>query len=288
MRRQLPQYIAVIVILAAIVFGTSRYTAEEQPNDHLRFWVLNVGQGDALLIDTPAHQQILIDGGPDSSVLSELSRVLPLTDKEIDLVISTHDDADHLAGLNEVLRHYKVDKIWTTGAIHTTDTYRHFLELIKQNNITVETVKAGTKVQFGDLQGIAIWPLEGHVGELPDAQNTIGIVTFWQYGNESLVLTADIEKAQEEALVSKGIIRPATILKIAHHGSKTSSSEAFLKAVSPKITVISVSAHNKYGHPAPTTLDRLKLLNIPVLRTDQDGTIRFDIWLDHFTYKTHS
>lgn len=284
MKRFLPT-IAVLTILAAIVFGSQHYSAAERGND-LRLWILDVGQGDSILIDTPDHHQILVDGGPDSTVLQRLSQALPLADKEIDLIILTHNDADHLSGLNDVIQHYTVDKIWLTGAIHTTQTYQKFISLITEKHIPTEKILAGSTVSFGLLQGIAIGPFKNYDGVTPDPQNIANIVTMWQYGNETFLLTGDAEEPLEQEMIARHVLRPVDILKVGHHGSKTSTSEAFLKATTPKIAVISVGRNNKYGHPTQSILDRLRSFNIPVLRTDENGTIRFSIWPDHYSYKT--
>jgi competence protein ComEC len=286
-RKPFLQLILALVALTTIVFGANQFSAQEQPRgNELHLWFFDIGQGDSILIDTPTHQQILIDGGPDQTVLQRLGQALPLTDKEINLVIVTHNHSDHLAGINSVLEHYKVDKIWVSGAIHTTDTYRKFLELIKDKQIPTETVTAGKTVQFGDLAGIAIFPLEDKTGQMPDNQHDANVVTFWQYGQETFLLTGDAEAAHEQEMLAKGIVRPAKILKVGHHGSYTSTSQAFLDAVKPQIAVISVGQHNKFGHPHQVTLDRLTKNHIPILRTDHDGTIRFSIWPDHYLSKT--
>lgn len=279
------QLILILAALGLIVYGFSTFQAAER-DDSLRLWVFDVGQGDAILIDTPTAQQILVDGGPDASVLQGLSKALPLTDKQLDLVISTHNDADHLAGLNEVLRHYKVDKIWLTGAVHNTKTYETFLQLIAEKQIPTEKITAGATVKVGALEGIAIFPFDSYDGLTPSEQNHSGIVTYWQYGQETFLLTADIDAENEQAMLSRGVLRHVEILKVAHHGSKTSSSEVFLKAVSPKIAVVSNGRDNRYGHPHAEILQRFEALLIPILRTDQLGTIRFDLWPDRYVYKT--
>mgnify|MGYP002336208276 FL=1 len=283
MRTTIWRLIMVIALLGLIVFvaRSAQHRAEES-RDNLRAWFFDVGQGDSILLDTPDQRQILIDGGPNSSILRELSRALPLDDKEIDLVISTHNDSDHLAGLNKVLKHYKIGKIWLTGAINPTQTFQKFVGLIKEKSISTETVKAGTKVTYGQLAGIVISPFDDFLGIQPSKQNETSIVTFWQFGSQTILLTADIDQNQEQELLSRNVLRPVDILKVTHHGSRTSSSETFLQAVKPKIAIIQVGAKNRYGHPTSVILDRLKSLSIPILRTDQNGTVRCDIKLQDF------
>ncbi|QQG50320.1 MAG: MBL fold metallo-hydrolase [Candidatus Berkelbacteria bacterium] len=283
--RTIPQLIGVLTLLALIVFGASKYDAQESHND-LRVWFFDVGQGDAILLDTPENQQILIDGGPDGSILRELNKALPFTDKDIDLVIVTHNHADHITGIVEVLRHYQVKEIWLTGAIHTTNIFRTMLEEINKRGVKAEVVAAGKTINFGNLGGIVLYPLEAKTGSTPEDQNALSLVTFWQYGGTTLLMTGDAGVEQESELLGRQLLRSTTILKVGHQGSHTSSSEAFLKLIQPKVGVISVGAKNQYGHPHQDVLDRYLSLGIPLLRTDQDGTIRFDITLEGYSYKT--
>lgn len=279
------RFVTILAILALIVIGVQSFSAEEAKHPTLRYWLFDVGQGDAMLLETPDRQQILIDGGPDATITRELSRVLPLNDRELDLVILTHNHSDHIGGVIEVLRRYSVRELWITGVIHTTDGYRNFLELIREKNIPTKTVKAGQTVTFGALNGIVLWPIELKIGQLPENQNWESIVTYWQYGTQSLLLTGDMEKEQEMVLLQKGVLRPVTVLKVGHQGSRTSSTEAFLEAVKPKLALISVGK-NSYGHPHQDVLSRLTEYNIPILRTDERGTIQIDLTVDNFSYRS--
>ena len=286
-RNRTIQFVFAVAALLLITFGASQFQAAERDSDgSLRLWILDIGQGDAILIDTPEHQQILVDGGRGAQVLAELAKALPLTDKELDLVISTHNDADHSGGLNDVLQHYKVNKIWLTGAVGTTKTYQTFVGLIAERQIPVEKVMAGATMSFGSLQGIVISPLENYDGITPEESNATSIVTFWQYGAETFMLTGDAELLQEQAMAKRGLLRHTDILKVSHHGSQTATGEPFLRLTSPKVAAISSGARNQYGHPHQSVINRLRSLNIPILRTDQDGTIRFSIWPDRFSYET--
>lgn len=281
------RFIAALVLLSLIVFGAQQFSALEE-HQSLRFWVFDVGQGDAMMLETPQGEQVLIDGGPDGGITRELSKVMPLNDKEIDLVIVSHNHADHISGLVEVLKRYTVNKVWISGAIHTTDTYQKFLEEIKRKRIPTEVVKAGTKVSFHDLAGIVLFPFETKTGSLPDNQHDANVVTYWQYGKQSILLTGDAGIEHEQQLISRGLFRPTTILKVGHHGSATSTSTEMLRTIKPKIAVIQVGTNNRYGHPTESALNRLAELKIPVLRTDQSGTIQFDITFENFSYSSRN
>jgi competence protein ComEC len=278
-------FFVALFLLALIVIGSKNFSEEETKHPTLRYWLFDVGQGDAMLLETPGKQQILIDGGPDATITRELSRVMPLGDRELDLVILTHNHSDHLSGIIEVLRRYRIKELWITGVIHTTDGYRNFLELAREKNIPTKTVRAGQTVVFGELSGVVLWPIEPKIGQIPENQNWESIVTYWQYGKQSLLLTGDMEKEQELELLRRGALRPVTILKVAHQGSQTSSSEDFIKTVRPKLALISVG-RNPYGHPHPAVLHRYAKYNIPILRTDQRGTIQVDLTTDDFSYQT--
>ncbi len=272
--KNLLQLAAIIALLSLVVFGKGEFDANSDHND-LRVWFFDVGQGDAILLDTPSDQQVLIDGGPNGSILSELSRALPFGDKDLDLVIVSHNHADHIGGLVEVLRHYTVREIWISGALHTTDGYQKLLELIRQKNITATVVAAGAGINLGELNGIALFPLDEKTGQLPDNQHDANIVTYWTYGTQSILLTGDAEAEHEAAMLARDIVKPATILKVGHHGSRTSTSAPFLNAVKPQFAVIQVGQNNRYGHPTTEVIERLSAIGAQILRTDQEGTILF-------------
>lgn len=280
------QLAAVLVVLSLGAFALSHqsYKAYQHP-DSLKMWVLDVGQGDAILLDTPDNKHILIDGGPDNSVLSQLQRALPVGVKELTAIISTHDDADHLSGINQVIQHYTVDKIILSGAVDSTQTYKTFVSLVAKYNIPLEKVHAGASIDEGDLHGVVIWPLVSQDGRQPVEQNTISVVVYWQYGEETILTEGDAQAEQEQQMLGTGFIRPVDILKVGHHGSATSSTESFLKALSPKLAVISVGRNNTYNLPNPGVIDRFKRLGIPVVRTDQHGTIEITITKNSFSYQ---
>lgn len=279
------QFVLAVIALLLITFGTSQFQAAER-DSALRLWFFDVGQGDSALFDTNDGHQVLIDGGPDTTVLSQLSKAMPLTDKEIDLIIITHNHADHLSGINAVLERYKVDEIWISGATYDSATYKKFVALVAEKQIKTENITAGKTFTVSGLTGIALYPLESFVARAPENPHDASVFTYWQYGPTTAMLTGDAESEHEANMLARGIIKHADILKVGHHGSNTSSSVPFLQAVSPKVAVISVGQDNRYGHPHQITLEHLQQLGIPVLRTDQSGTIRFDITPEGYSYKT--
>jgi len=288
MRSSLGRWLGLLCLLTAIVFLAQHYSAGERNREgDLRLWFFDVGQGDSILIDTPQHQQVLIDGGPSEVVLSRLARALPLGDKDINLLIITHNHSDHLTGVDAVLQHYKVDQVWLSGAIHTTEIFQQTLKDISDRHIPTKAVHAGETISFGDLSGIVIHPLEDMTGQAPEDQNSASIVTYWQYGQITWMLTGDLPADQEKMLLSRHLIKPTTILKVAHQGSKNSSGQEFLQAVRPKVAVIFAGRNNQFGHPHQVVLDRLRQIGANTLRTDQDGTILLSIWPDHYEIKTH-
>lgn len=253
----------------------------------------DVGQGDAAFIETPERIQILIDGGPSSAVLEKLGKEMPFWDRTIDLVILSHPEKDHMAGLLEVLKSYKVDNILWTGVVRDTAEYKEWQKLIKEEGAEIFIAKAGLRIlggptientspsQYGGEVFSAgrsdfnvLYPLESLEGrEFKDSNNT-SIVLKLTFGQTSFLFTGDITKSVEGLLLDLVKQRPigAGVLKVGHHGSKTSTSREFVEAVSPEIAVISSGKDNSYGHPHREVLDNLA--GIEILRTDLRGDVK--------------
>jgi len=244
-----------------------------QSNHLLTVTFFDVGQGDAALIRTPQDQTILIDGGPDRTILTKLGESLPWTRRTIDLVILSHPHADHVAGLNYVLARYRVRHVLMTGAIHTTPEYLKFLELLKNKEVPVTIAQAGQVIELnGGVSVEVLWPFKSVVGERVNDLNITSIVNRVVYKATAVLFTGDTPKENEAALLNSGSDLTAQILKVAHQGSRTSSSEEFIKAVAPEVAVIPVG-QNSYGHPHAEVVERLKKLVEVVLRTDAEGDI---------------
>jgi competence protein ComEC len=244
------------------------------PDGRLHVVFLDVGQGDAILITTPHGRQILVDGGPGSgSLLWPMSRHMPFWDRSLDLVVNTHPDADHLAGLPDVLARYRVDQIMLPDVEANTSLYEAWQAALAQEEATVITAQAGTHLSSQDSVSIDIL----HPGQVPAGENlnNHSIVLRLTFGEVSFLLPGDIEEGVEGQLAAQMPGLASTVLKAPHHGGKDSSSIPFLNAVRPQVAVISVGADNRFGHPAPETLARYTEHSIPVLRTDELGSIEF-------------
>jgi len=248
--------------------------------DHI--YVLDVGQGDSILIRTADNHTALIDGGPDDTVLTRLGEILPPWQNSLDLVVLTHPDSDHSAGLNAVLNRYHVGTVWFNGVDHDTQTYHTFEQLLKDKNIPTDIVRAGAKATWSQATLTALYPFSDTTLTGLDSNDT-GIVTEFSDKNFDMLLTADISDKVEAQLLARNVITPVEVIKVPHHGSKTSSSAPLIAAAHPDIALISVGANNRYGHPTPEALARYKTANVPVLRTDQVGTIQ--LVTDGLSYK---
>ena len=237
----------------------------------------DVGQGDAIFIETPKGHQILIDGGPDVSVLEKLGREIPFWDNTLDLIILTHPEKDHLFGLIEVLKRYRVENILWTGIVRDTQSYKVWLKGINEEEAKIKIAQSGQKISWGlDSEGFIeiFYPLENLEGKKFEKANNTSISSKLIFGQNSFLFTGDAEKSVERELMGKGSKIDSDLLKAGHHGSKTSTDPGFVKVVSPKIVVISNGRNNYYGHPHQETLDTLNKYDISVLRTDQLGDIK--------------
>ncbi|OGZ66711.1 MAG: hypothetical protein A2822_00760 [Candidatus Staskawiczbacteria bacterium RIFCSPHIGHO2_01_FULL_41_41] len=266
--------VAMVVVLDFLVFKEVFMLAGPR---YLNVEILDVGQGDSIFIRTPAHRNIVIDGGPDAAVLSKLSGRLPFWQKSLDVVILTHPDADHLMGILEILKKYKADYIVWTGMEREGANYQEWLSLLqkaKERGSQIIIAKPGLVITSGGAAVEVLHPFENLEGQFFKEANDTGIVARLAYGKKSFLFTADISSKVEEQLVTAGGVA-SDVLKVAHHGSKYSSFESFLQAVNPKVAVISVGGENTYGHPTPEVLQRLAKFGITVLRTDQRGDIKF-------------
>jgi len=244
----------------------------DRPDGRLHIVFLDVGQGDAIFIQTPGGRQILVDGGPSgSALLSQLGRHMPFWDRSLDLVVLTHSDTDHVAGLVPVLERFRVDHIAYRAEEALSDVYARWLELVDAEGAVIYNAQAGQEIVLD--QGVrmtVIYP-ESEFPAVADSPNDCSVVTRLEYGLFTVFLPGDIEAPIETLLEAQGATQPCLVMKAAHHGSCTSTTPLFLDAVEPEIVVISVDADNEFGHPCDDVLERLA--GMQVYRTDEDGTI---------------
>ena len=238
----------------------------------------DVGQGEAIFIETPSRHQILIDGGPSSLILEKLAESLPFWDRTIDLIILTHPEHDHLAGLIEVLKRYKIENILWTGIVRDTSEYNEWVKLIKNEGAKIKIAQASQRINLSTYEVNRhidiLYPFENLEGQEFENSNNTSIVAKLIFGENSFLFTGDAYQSVEKKLVSRGWGLNSDVLKVGHHGSKTSTSEEFIKQVSPEIAVISVGKDNPYQHPHQETLDTLEKYGIKILRTDKEGDIK--------------
>lgn len=261
--------LVVIAILTTLIACT-------MPDNKLHINVLDVGQGDAILIQTPNRQDILVDGGPSAQAISgELGKYLPFWDRTIELVVLTHPHADHLNGLIETLKRYRVKQILYLDTDYQSPIEQEWLSLIREKQIKSTLALAGQVIDLGtdEITAQVINPTPDST--VPDDDN--GIVLWLSAGKISFLLTSDISKEAELDLIMRQAVLPATVLKVSHHGSNYSSSTEFLAVADPELAVISVGADNDYGHPGEETLTRLvaEVGEDNIYRTDLNGTVEF-------------
>ncbi len=239
------------------------------------FAMLDVGQGDALFIESPSGTQVLVDGGPPKKILNELSKIMSPFDRSIDALIITNPDADHIAGFLDVLRLYDVGEVFEAGSLTDSKTYQSLRDEMKKKNIPDILARKGMRFDLGG--GVFIDILFPDRDVRAWATNDASVVGRLSYGDISIMLSGDATVKTEKIILSENKKEnlQSGILKVGHHGSRTSSSREFVGAVSPRYAFISDGKNNKYGHPHKETLDTLAMLGAKVLRTDLSGTIIF-------------
>lgn len=245
---------------------------------------LNVGQGDAIYIEAPNGNQMLVDGGPPSgAVLRELGRVMPFWDRSLDVVLATHPDQDHVGGLPSVLARMRIENVITTENTSDTGVYGAFEKAILEEGSRRVLARAGEKIILDE--GVVFEILFPNMNTAGWETNTASIVARLSYGDQSFIFTGDSPISVEKYLVGKnGGALHSSVLKLGHHGSRTSSSKIFLSAALPEYAVVSAGKDNKYGHPHKEVTDLLAELKIPTISTADHGTVIFrtdgeELWI---------
>ncbi len=273
------QGLALLVAAACAAFIV---VLASRPDGRLHLVVLDVGQGDAILLQGPAGGRILIDTGPDPDrLLTQLDARVPPWDRRLDLLVLTHPHEDHVGGAALLLRRYRVARIAAPGMRGTGPGWQALADALARERRSAERIAAGSRFFLGGVAIRALWPRPGSVPEVPaetgSGVNNVSIVLDVRFGARRFLLMGDAEQEVDAALLAEGAVSAmqprVDLLKVAHHGSRTASTAAFLDAIRPRVAIVSVGAQNDYGHPAPATLARLRAVGARVFRTDLDGTI---------------
>jgi competence protein ComEC len=278
-------FISLVILVFLVVFNLFKFDDQK-----VHIVVCDVGQGDAIFITTPKKSQILVDGGPDKTVLDCVANNMPFWDRSIDAVILTHPHADHLTGLLDVIERYSVNGFYTQDTKTDSDLYKLLEAKLANKNMSAKELPASSS--FKEESGFKfqiLWPkpsenkkAEQNASKINlNESSIVGKITF---GNFSMLVTGDSGKEVMEEIANE--VGDIDVLKFPHHGSKTGVSDRFLKIISPEIALISVGEKNRYGHPSKISLDLLDRHRIKIIRTDKNGEI--EIISDGKTYSIKS
>ncbi|MVO73246.1 MBL fold metallo-hydrolase [Paeniclostridium sordellii] len=254
----------LIFIIITLLVGCGK-------KDLLSIHIIDVGQGDSILIQTPKNTNILVDGGNEDSSLIISKFIKSKKAKNLDLVIATHPDTDHIGSLDTVINKFKVSKLYLTNKNTNNDSYYNLIKACNKKNIKPQYLSKGDIINLEDNLKLTILnPSYTH-----EDSNSNSIVFKLDYKNKSFLFTGDATKENEIEMINNFNLNDIDFLKVAHHGSKNSSTEEFLKSTTPDVAAISCGYDNTYGHPHKDTLLRLAQVNTKVYRTDKQGHISF-------------
>jgi len=239
-------------------------------SDELVVWNFDIGQGSAALLKTPDGQIVLFDGGPDARLLSKVGSVLPSWQRDVDLVLASHPDTDHIAGFVPLSKAYKVNTFADPGLFEVIPLENSLLQGFLEQKTEIKSLQAGDILNVGGVEIKVLSP--SNTEKLSSDTNTRSLVILVTYKETSLLFMGDASTETEKRLVKEGI-EPVDVLVVGHHGSISASSTEFLEATKPKWAVISAGRDNNFGHPHPVVLERLKAISTKILRTDQMSDI---------------
>jgi competence protein ComEC len=281
-----PRLLSLLLVLLSASVGLAQPPAAPAPAvKPLTVYFFDVGQGDAALVISPTGKTVLIDGGPPEARERLAGRLRHLVQAPLDLVILSHPHLDHLGSLKDAIQAVGAKRYMDPGFDHPSAAYRNLLEFIGQQGIPVMSAQPNPQapdslltIGLGEGATLTVYwprhPQEPFLKSTRSDANSNSIVARLTYGTTSFLFTGDAEPDTEAALLRKQVDYTSTVLKVAHHGGKHSSTEPFLAAVRPRAAVISCSARNEYGHPTPEALGRLEAVGARVFRTDQEGEVK--------------
>ncbi|MFU8649836.1 MBL fold metallo-hydrolase [Lysinibacillus sp. RSDA_15] len=262
--------IVVLLCIFLLAGCTEAIKTERVPvtaGDEMRVHFMDVGQGDSILIESPNGKTMLIDAGVKGAGQQVVSYLKELGVNKLDKVVATHPDADHIGGLIPVLHAIPIEQFYDSGKVHTSQTFEEMLMAIDEKNIPYYVPKTGDFIEFDKDVTVKVLNANEHATDNNDASIVLKVV----YGNVSFLLTGDAGIALEKEMMSNDVT--ATVLKAGHHGSNTSSSEDFIRAVKPEVTILSYGEDNKYGHPHAEVVNRLQAIGSNIYATADLGTI---------------
>jgi len=275
-KKYLP-YILIIFLLIFTIYIWFFVYKSNNHNNYLKVVFLDVGQGDAIYIEAPNGKQVLIDGGPDAKVLSSLAEVMPFADRSIDMIIATHPDMDHIGGFPLLIDNYKVTSIIENGTTASSEISSSLKEKISKKKINKIIARRGMHIIIDEKKNIYFDILFPDRDVSNFESNDASIVGKLVYGLNSFMFTGDANLYTENLIEwnEKENTLHSDVLKLAHHGARSSSSILWLEKVNPNIVIVSAGKNNSYGHPHKELLDRLFSLHIPYLSTSEKGNIIF-------------
>lgn len=251
-----------VALALALWGGTTR--------DEMTVRFLDVGQGDAILI-SQGSVQVLIDGGKEPKRLTQLlGQYMPFWDRTLDAVVATHPDEDHIGGLVGLPEKYRIGGFLETKVVSDSQVFLRYRDVVDTAS-AVETFAPLSVVFPSGARLSALSPDDAINPEKKSDSNGSSIVLLFTYGEHSFLFTGDLPDTKEGEL----LVGEVDVLKVGHHGSKHSTSDAFLEKIAPRYGILSVGAKNRYGHPTPEVLEKLRAKNASILRTDESGTITF-------------
>lgn len=263
--------LAILAVMAIILAGIIFHSQKQE----LIVNFLDVGQGDAILI-SQGSKQILIDGGPNGQVLLEkLGKYIPFWDRNIEVIIATHPDQDHIDGLIDAMKAYNIGELIDNSEDSDSQVYKKYEEIIQEKSISRLKGKSGMNIKISDDANLEIFSPGENLDNNSKDTNADSVVLKLTYGENSFLFTGDFPIEKEQEIINKNFDLKSNVLKISHHGSKYSTGSEFLEKIMPKDAVISVGKNNRYGHPAQDVLDRLNEKKINVLRTDEIGDVEY-------------
>lgn len=259
----------IMIISMVICLVPCNSLIAKSKNKESSFWIeyIDVGQGDAALIQCDEHYMI-IDGGPPAASSTIYSILKRQKIKHLDYMIATHPDSDHIGGLSGALNYATVDMCYSTVLMHDTKTFKNLVKYLNKQNANIAIPRSGDSFKLGSAQVDILGPIY----EGADTNNS-SIVVKITYGSTSFLFVGDAELEEENSLIDTKVDLSCDVLKIGHHGSKNSTGKGFLEKSNPEYAVISVGSDNTYGHPTADVLERLRESKVNIYRTDMQGDI---------------